>query len=103
MPRRKRTASAGVRLPSWPRPESHSSSHVMPGTIGMGDSAQINVPHSLFQRLYPRPPRGQATPMSKQRWVLVPSIFGPWILAVHCSIGPAVSYACCLIPCFRGA
>ena len=30
---------------------------------------------------------GQATPMPKQHWASVPSVFAPRILAVHCAIG----------------
>ena len=37
--------------------------------------------------------------MAKQHQALVPSIFAPWILTVHFSIGSTVCYVCCLIPC----
>ena len=48
----------------------------------------------------PPPPSVQATPMFKQHWALVPSIFALWALAVLFSIGPTVCYVCCLIPPF---
>ena len=35
--------------------------------------------------------------MAKQHPALVRSIFAPWILAVHFSIGPTVCYVCCVI------
>ena len=41
--------------------------------------------------------------MSKQHWALVPSIFAPWTLAVHFSIGPTVCDVCCLVPGFSDA
>ena len=46
------------------------------------------------------PPFVQATPMSKQHWALVPSIFAPLILAVRFSIGPTVCHVCFVIPWF---
>ena len=54
-------------------------------------------PGGGWRQLHPPPPLPslvQATPMSKQRSALVPSIFAPWVLAVHFSMGPAVCHVC---------
>ena len=40
----------------------------------------------------------RSMPVPKQHQALVPSMFAPWIVAVHFSIGPAVCYVCCLMP-----
>ena len=47
------------------------------------------------------PPLVQATPMSKQHWALVPSIFALLILAVCFSTQRfTVCHVCFLVPCF---
>ena len=66
-----------VRWSFYP-PAPLSKLHRLPGEMPDGDN------HHRF--------------MSKQHWALVPSIFAPWILAVHFSVGPTVCYVCCLIP-----
>ena len=44
--------------------------------------------------LWPSNTHGQATPMAKQHWALVLSLFAPWISVVQFSIGPVLCAVC---------
>ena len=58
---------------------------------------EIETPYGHAIAYTARPPRVQATHMSKQHKAWAPSIFAPWISIVHFVIGPTACHMCCAI------